>query len=649
MRRSLLALTVLASLLVFASGGSGALAISNGPLEASPDPVAFGTEAQGVTASQTVTISDNSGTQSIDITSVNASGDYNTTNDNCTGTTFNNLGDHCTVDVTFTPTSSGGDPGTLTINDDDSADGNQQTVNLTGNGVANQFSLTTPSDFGDIVVGQTSADQTVTVTNNTDYTANPTGPTITGANQGDFAIDSNTCGGTVSANSSCTFGVNFSPGGTGSEHATLNAGGQAVPLTGTGTQANANVTPGSIAFGSQPVSTISAVHNITLQNTGSAPLTYGSVSFTGNTGDFAVSDSGCQGAVLNAGDQCTITATFNPTTTGSRSETVTVHDNDPNNPTQTVSLSGSGTPSSVGFSPGGVTFVNPVVAGLASPVHGVTITNTTNSNLPISSITLTGANPKNFIRSADTCTGQSLAPSATCTVHIEFAPTAAGNRTAFLQVNDTGPISPHSHEVTLTGKGTFPNDAKSVRASVGCSSSRFTWVPPTATRFAGVRVVRNRLHYPANVTDGTAVPRSSGVASNTGLKHFTTYYYRVFASYHSKTRPSQVNYSAGVRLKLRTGEICTPQNGARTTDLTPNFTWLASATRSGYAFVLQRGESTIDINYTKKTSFQLRSSWRYKGATHRLVKGKTYTFFLYAYPASHPDGTLIGQTTFTIT
>jgi hypothetical protein len=174
-------------------------------------------------------------------------------------------------------------------------------------------------------------------------------------------------------------------------------------------------------------------------------------------------------------------------------------------------------------------------------------------------------------------------------------------------------------------------------------------MPPSATRFAGVRVVRNRLHYPANVTDGAAVPRSNGAAMNTGLKHFTTYYYRVFASYHSKTRPSQINYSAGVRLKLRTGEICTPQNGARSKDLTPNFTWLASATRSGYAFVLQRGESTIDINYTKKTSFQLRSSWRYKGATHRLVKGKTYTFFLYAYPASHPDGTLIGQTTFTVT
>ena len=30
----------------------------------------------------------------------------------------------------------------------------------------------------------------------------------------------------------------------------------------------------------------------------------------------------------------------------------------------------------------------------------------------------------------------------------------------------------------------------------------------------------------------------------------------------------------------------------------------------------------------------------------RLRHGFTYTFFLYAYPESHPDGTLIGRTTF---
>ncbi len=645
MRRAGIALIALATLVAALSGGSGALAITNGPLSAAPDPVPFNTEALGITTpSQTVTLT-NTGSSAVNISGVNPSNDYATSNDNCTGASLNQ-NDTCTVDVAFTPQSVGSDDGTLTISDDDP--GSPQVLDLHGQGVANQFSLTTPADFGSIVVGQTSAEQSMTVTNNTDYTANPTGPGITGANAADFGISSNTCGGSIGGGGTCTFNVNFSPSGTGGEHATLNAGGQSVALSGTGTQANANVSPSSIAFGSQPVATNSGTRNITLQNTGTAPLTYGTISFSGaNTGDFAVSDTGCQGAVLQPNAQCTITAAFVPTATGARSETVTVHDSDPNNPTQTVSLSGTGTPSSVGFTPASVTFANPVIAGLPSPVHNVTITNTTNSNLPISTVTLNGANFKSFIRSADTCSGQTLAPNATCTIHVEFAPTAAGNRTAFLQVNDTGPIAPHSHEVTLSGKGIFPKNAKAVHASVGCSSARFTWVSPTATRFAGVRIVRNRLHFPANAADGTPVRRSSGVATNSGLKHFTTYYYRVFATYHSKTRPSQINYSAGVRFKLRTGEICTPQNGARIRNLTPRFTWLAHSTQAGYAFVLQRSGDSIMTRYTPRTFWNLSSSWRDHGRTHRLVRGATYTFFLFAYPKSNPDGVLIGQMTFT--
>jgi hypothetical protein len=651
MRRAGIVLIALATLAAAAaSGGSSALgSISGGPLTAAPNDMSFGHVAQGAPQTITETLTNN-GTQALNIQTVQVNGanqgDFQLSTDTCTSSQSSlNIGDSCSVDVTFAPSGNGGESATLDITDDDSADGATQSQDLTGTGVATQFSLTTPADFGAVVVGQTSADQGVTVTNNTDYPTHPSGPTITGANPGQFNLDTNTCAGNIAT--TCTVNVNYAPTSTGSASATLNAGGQSVALTGTGTQANASVSPNSIAFGSQPVATNSGTHNITLQNTGTAALTYGSVSFSGaNTGDFAVSDAGCQGVILQPNDQCTITAAFVPIATGSRSETVTVHDSDPNNPTQTVTLTGNGTPSSVGFTPGSVTFVNPVVAGLPSPVHNVTITNTTNSNLPISTVTLTGANFKSFIRSADNCSGQMLAPNATCTVHVEFAPTAAGNRTAFLQVNDTGPIAPHSHEVTLTGKGIFPNNPKAVHGSVGCSSARFTWVSPTATRFAGVRVVRNHLHFPANVTDGAPVRRSSGIATDTGLKHFTTYFYRVFATYHSKTRPSQINYSAGVRFKLRTGEICTPQNGARIRDLTPRFTWLAHSTQAGYAFVLQRGGDSIMTRYTPRRFWNLASSWRDHGRTHRLVRGGTYTFFLFAYPKSHPDGILIGQMSF---
>ncbi len=645
-RRLVLALTALLTLAIaLAATGSGAMGISAGVFQATPDSAAFGNVAASNPQTITETLTNN-GSATVTISSDTVSGpdqgDFNLSNDGCNNAAVD-PGNTCSVDVTFTPSSNGAENASLDIADDDPS--SPQSIPLTGTGVANEFSLSGPLTFGDQLVGSTSASQPEILTNNTDYADNPSGPGVTG-NAGDFNVDASACSGAIAT--TCTVNVSFSPQATGTRSATLTMAGQSVTLSGSGVQANASVSPGSVPFGSQPVHTSSATTNIVLSNTGSSNLSYASMDVGGaNPGDFAVSDSDCHTAgFLAPGTSCTITATFVPTTTGSRTATVTLHDGDPNNPTQTVALSGTGTPSSVGFTPGTVTFLKPVVSGLPSPVHNVQITNTTNSNLPISGVALVGANPKSFIRSADTCTGQSLAPGGSCTIHVEFAPTAAGRRTALLRINDTGPIAPHSHEITLTGTATNPNNPKSVRGTVGCASTQITWVPPTATRFAGVRIVRNGSHSPTGISDGKVIAHSSGVLTNIRLKHFTTYYYRVFASYHSKTHPKQLNYSAGVRLKEHTGEICTPRNGARVRDLTPTFTWLRSSTQNGYAFVLQRGKTTVDINYTSQRVWRMRSSWRYRGNTHRLVRGNAYTFYLYAYPSSHPHGILIGQVSF---
>lgn len=654
MRRTGIALTALATIVIaLGASGSGALAITSGPLSASPDSVSFLHVAQGTQQTITETLTNDQGTVTLNISDVQVSGpdkgDFTLSNDTCmtSQSTLNPPNDQCSVDITFAPSANRGENASLDITDDDLTDGATQNIALGGTGVATEFSLSGPIDFGDQRVGTISGDQVETVTNNTDYPANPSGPSITGSGSGDFNLDGNNCSGNVAA--TCTINVNFQPTGLGSTSATLNAGGQSVSLTGNGVDPNASLMPGSFPFGSQPVATTSGATTFTLTNTGTSPLTYGSMTKGGaDPGDFSATDANCAATgSLGVNATCTISVAFVPTATGSRSAIVTLHDDDPNNPTQSVTVTGNGTPSSVGFSPSSVTFVTSIPAGTASPVHTVTISNTTNSSLPITGMSIVGANPKNFIRSADTCTGATLGPNGTCTIHVEFTPSAAGLRTALLQVKDTGPISPHLHQVTLTGRGTYPHDPKTVRGSVGCNSSRITWVSPTATRFAGTIVVRNHAHFPANPGDGTIVRHPAGVAPDKGLKHFTTYYYRVFAKYHSLTHAGGVNYSAGVRLKERTGEICTPQNGARLADLTPTFTWLAANTQNGYAFVLQNSGDTIWINYTKQTQWHIPASWRYSKATHRLGHERSYTFYLYAYPASHPKGILIGKVSFT--
>jgi hypothetical protein len=649
-RRLALALTTLFTLGgVLAVTGSGAMAIDPGPLGASPDPVPFGTQAVGVaTPAKTVTITDNSGTVPITIRNVSATSDYHVGADNCTGKTLNQT-DTCTVDVTFNPSSAGTDNGTLTITDDDTIDGNaSQGLSLTGAGVANQFTATGgPLAFPDQRVGTTSTNQSVLVTNNTDYAANPN-QTVTGANAGDF--NATGCGSAVSGSGTCTVNVTFTPSATGSRSATLNVAGGQVALSGNGTDPGASVSPGSIAFGNQPLHVISGTQTITLQNTGTAPLTYTSPATVGgaNPGDFSVSDADCAAKIVLAPTaSCTVTVAFNPTATGARAATISLHDDDPQNGTQTVTVSGTGTPSSVGFSPASVIYTRTIPAGTASPGHVVTIRNLTSSPMPIAATAIGGTNPRNFIRSADTCTGTPLPPNGTCTVHVTFTPSAAGRRTAVLAVRDTGTVSPHTHQVTLTGTARAPKNPTRVRGTVGCSKVTVSWVAPTATRFAGTVVVRNHARYPINPGDGTIVPhRTAGVARDRGLKHFKTYYYRVFAKYHSLTHRGQINWSNGVRLREHTGEICTPQNGARLRDLRPRVTWLPYPTQNGYAFVLQRGRHTIWVKYRRRTWWQIPSSWRYSHRAHRLVRGRSYTFYLYAYPSSHPKGIFIGKTSF---
>jgi hypothetical protein len=651
MRRTCTALIVLTTLiLAVGSGGPSAFGIDQGPLTASPDPVGFGSQDVGdTTPTQTVTLTNTNGSIPLIILSVNATGDYNVPggSDNCSGATLN-IGDSCDVGVTFQPGSAGSDPGSLNITDDDVADGATQSLNLNGTGVTNQFSVSSPSPFGSQPLNSTT-NQSLTVTNNTDYAANPSNPVISGANPGSFSASG--CTATVAANGTCSVSVSFTPTSTGVKTATLSVGGQSVSLTGTGVQANANLAPTSTTFGSQPVSTSSPTKTITLTNTGTGTLTYTNTTVTGaNGGDFSVGDSDCSSTgFLAPTGSCNITVQFVPTAVGHRMATVVVHDNAPSG-TQSVTVSGNATPSSMAFGPSSVGFSKAIPAGTGSPGHTITVFNTTSASMPIKSTLIAGANPKSFIETGDTCSGTTLAPSGKCTVKVKFAPSSAGRRTALLEIIDTGSVAPHVHEVTLTGNATFPNNPKNVAGSVGCTSAHVRWVAPTATRFAGTIVVRNHAHYPTSIADGTRVPHTGGVATDRGLKHFTTYYYRVFATYHSLTHTGALNYSQGTRLKEHTGQICSPENGARKVSVTPTITWLPAPTKHGYAFVLQRGSTTINLNYTPRTHWRFAASWRYPkhhGSIHRLVARHTYTFYVYAYPASHPQGLLIGQTRFT--
>ncbi|HEV2382476.1 MAG TPA: choice-of-anchor D domain-containing protein [Terriglobia bacterium] len=306
----------------------------------SPTSLTFGDQSIGTTSPpQTVTLT-NVGNSTMTISGVAVtgtnSGDFAQTN-----TCGTNLvaGASCAISVTFTPTVTGTRAASLSVTD--SAVGSPQTVSLTGTGTQATVTLSPTSlTFGVILVKSSTQPKPVTLTN----TGNGSLAITNLSTTGDFS-QTNTCGSSVAAGTSCIINVTFKPTATGTRTGTLsitdNAPGspQTVALTGTGTVVK--LSAASINFGSQKVGTTSPPVPVALGNAGTTPLGISSIKIGGaDPEDFAETNN-C-GQSLEAGKSCTITVRFTPTATGTRSAWLGISDNGGGSP-QRVALSGDGT------------------------------------------------------------------------------------------------------------------------------------------------------------------------------------------------------------------------------------------------------------------------------------------------------------------
>jgi hypothetical protein len=115
---------------------------------------------------------------------------------------------------------------------------------------------------------------------------------------------------------------------------------QTATLTGTGI-AQAAVSATSLTFATQKEGTTSSAKTVTLTNNLPTPLTVGTITFTGaDPGDFVSPTNTC-GTSVAAKGTCTISVTFTPGATGTRTATMNVNDSANNSP-QTVVLTGTG-------------------------------------------------------------------------------------------------------------------------------------------------------------------------------------------------------------------------------------------------------------------------------------------------------------------
>ncbi|MGC2477449.1 MAG: choice-of-anchor D domain-containing protein [Candidatus Sulfotelmatobacter sp.] len=259
---------------------------------------------------------------------------------------------------------------------------------------------------------------------------------------GDFAETDN-CGSSVPAAGSCTFSVTFTATGPwtrpGSIQVQDDAAGSPhfINLSGIGSGGSAALAPASVVFSTQPVGSSSAAQNVTLTNSGNASLNITSIQATG---DYRQTNN-CP-ATVTPSSGCTISVTFTPTASGTRSGTLTIHDDAYGSP-QIVNLTGTGS-TTANLTPTSLVFSSQQV-GTSSAAQAATLTNTGKAALNIGSIQATGDYAQ-----TNTCPA-TLANGSSCTIHVTFTPTVSGSRNGNLNVSDDAEGSPQV--VNLSGVG----------------------------------------------------------------------------------------------------------------------------------------------------------------------------------------------------
>jgi hypothetical protein len=402
--------------------------------------LSFGSQLTGTTSSAQTVVLTNNGTASMTVSSVTASNGFSDTT-NCPGALA--AGSSCSINVSFAPTTTGSQSGSITIADSVGT----QTVAVQGLGASVGLSLT-PSyvNFGAQQVGTTSQAQTLVLKNTGTTTLTLASITATSG----YAASSQ-CSTTLAPGASCLISLSFTPTATGTvagsvtvTDSTGNVTTMAM-LTGQGTLPGITASPALLSFGSVTVNSTSSAQVITVTNNGTAALTISSVAATG---DFAETNN-CAGNSIAAGSSCVISVTMTPTTSGTRTGSIQIVDNADG--LHSVALNGIGQQAGVSVSPislafGSLPFVSSAqVANATGTTLGVTITNTGNAKLTLSSLTTLG----DFTES-DNC-GGSVAAGASCTAEVKFVPTATGHRTGTLMITDNA--GGGTQVVSLQGDG----------------------------------------------------------------------------------------------------------------------------------------------------------------------------------------------------
>jgi hypothetical protein len=195
-------------------------------------------------------------------------------------------------------------------------------------------------------------------------------------------------------------------------------------------------------FGLLQIGLTSASQTVTVTNVSSHSATFTSIA---SSGDFSQSNTCPTTTTLDPGQNCTITITFSPTAAGTRTGAVTLKDNCPGSPTQTITLSGTGETGALGFTPASLNLGNVPVG--SSSTQSATVTNDGAASVNITAIAISPSG--GTFTQTNNCPA-TLNVQQTCTFQIVFTPPDVFTYNATLSITNSanGPAN-----LPLSGMG----------------------------------------------------------------------------------------------------------------------------------------------------------------------------------------------------
>ena len=377
-----------------------------------------------------------------------AAGDFSLGGGSCAAGASVAAGTSCTVQASFTPTAAGARAATLTITHNATGGSSSVALSGTGNSVPQAtIALSAAAiNFGTLLTGTPSAISSITVSNSGQAALTFSSIAVGGANAAIFTRGGSCATTTpLAAGASCTVTLQAAPTAAGAFAASLTlasnaANGSAVIGLSGSAAAPApalTATPSAVAFGTQTIGATAITQAITLTNTGNVLVTFNQIGLTGS-GTVTIGASDC-GAALAVGASCSTLLRFAPTAEGAVTAALAITSNAP---ALQVGISGTGTTQATAkpaLSESGPVAFSDTQVGSSAAVHTTTLSNSGNAALKISTLTLGGNQPGDFVVGG-TCTASAAVSSgASCTITTAFKPTAAGARSAdLLLVTDGG-------------------------------------------------------------------------------------------------------------------------------------------------------------------------------------------------------------------